>query len=281
VIRIAAVVLMGGLLGATLVRIAPGFGVDQQELDTRLNRQSIDALRQSHAVNQNIGAFYLGYFSHILRGDLGFSESLQKPVAELLRERFPETLKAVGLGVLFGWTLGFSLALSVVLSRTWYLDLLAGVLAGTVLCLPVAFVALLFVVFQAPARLLLGLVIFPKVYRYCRNLLARSAAAPHIITAKAKGAGTFRLLAWHILPTVASQLFALAAVCVSVAFTAAIPVEALCDIPGIGQLAWKAALGRDFALLINLTMIVTLITVTTNAVSDLIGQRLGGSATCA
>ncbi len=76
----------------------------------------------------------------------------------------------------------------------------------------------------------------------------------------------------HILPVAGPQLLALAGVSVSLAFAAAIPVEALCDLPGIGQLAWKAALGRDVELLVNLTMIVTLVTLLANSASDLAGQ---------
>ena len=49
-------------------------------------------------------------------------------------------------------------------------------------------------------------------------------------------------------------------VSLSMAFTAAIPVEAVCDSPGIGQLAWQAALARDLPLLTNLTLIVTAVT---------------------
>jgi peptide/nickel transport system permease protein len=184
----------------------------------------------------------------------------------------PETLKSVGLGLALGWTLGLSLAIAVVMSRAWYLDLFASLVAGILLCLPAAVLALLFVLAQAPARLLLGLIVFPKIFRYSRNLLARSSALPHVLTARAKGLGNTRVLLWHILPTATPQLLALAGVSVSIAFTAAIPVEALCDLPGIGQLAWKAALGRDVALLVNLTMIVTLVTLLANSVSDLAGQ---------
>ena len=46
-LRLLLTVLLGGLLGATLVRYAPGFGVDERELNTRLNNDSIQALRQS------------------------------------------------------------------------------------------------------------------------------------------------------------------------------------------------------------------------------------------
>jgi peptide/nickel transport system permease protein len=171
-----------------------------------------------------------------------------------------------------GWTAGFFLAVAVVMSRAWYLDLLGSLLVGVLLCLPAAVLALLFVLAQAPTRLLLGLIIFPKMFRYSRNLLGRSSALPHVLTARAKGLGNMRVLVWHILPTATPQLLALLGVTVSFAFTAAIPMEALCDMPGIGQLAWKAALGRDVALLVNLTMIVTLVTLMANSASEMMGK---------
>jgi peptide/nickel transport system permease protein len=98
-----------------------------------------------------------------------------------------------------------------------------------------------------------------------------------VLTARAKGLGSFRVLLWHILPVTAPQLLALAGVSVSLAFAAAIPVEVLCDLPGIGQLAWKAALGRDLELLVNLTMIVTMVTLLANSAADLIGHPLHAS----
>ena len=58
------------------------------------------------------------------------------------------------------------------------------------------------------------------------------------------------------------------------ALGAAIPVEALCSIPGIGQLAWQAAMGRDLSLLVTVTLLVTAITLMANTTSDLLGQAL-------
>lgn len=270
-VRILVTVLLGGFLGATLVRLAPGSGVDEEELDTRLNAESRHALREARAGDGNLFLFYFHYLNRMLHGDLGISRTLQRPVSQLVAERLPETLKSVALGLAVGWSAGFLLAVAIVMSRAWYLDLLGSLLVGALLCLPAAVLALLFVLAQAPARLLLGLIVFPKIFRYSRNLLARSSALPHVLTARAKGLGNQRLLVWHILPTAAPQLLALLGVTVSVAFTAAIPMEALCDIPGIGQLAWKAALGRDVALLVNLTMIVTLVTLVANSASDMVG----------
>ncbi len=253
---------------------APWLNVDEVELDSRLSSQSIAALRNARAQDQNLFGFYFHYLGRLGQGDLGVSRTLQQPVSRLIGDRLPETLKSVGAGLALGWGLGLLTAIAVVMSRAWYLDLLGSLLVGVLLCLPAAVLALLFVVAQAPVRLLLGLVVFPKVFRYSRNLLARSSALPHVLMARAKGLGELRILLWHILPTSFAQLVALAGVSVSLAFTAAIPMEALCDIPGIGQLAWKAALGRDLWLLVNLTMIVTLVTLVANSLPDFFGKRL-------
>jgi peptide/nickel transport system permease protein len=268
-VRILLVLALGGFLGATLARMAPGYGVDEEELDSRLSEESIQALRQSHAAEESLPAFYAHYLGRAFHGDLGVSQTLHQPVRQLLAERFPETLKSVALGLALGWTSGLALATVAAMARGWFFNLAAGLLASVLLCIPAAVLALLFVIAQMPGRLVLGMIVFPKIFFYARNLLAESASLPHVLTARAKGLGSFRVLAWHILPVAAPQLLALAGVSVSLAFAAAIPVEALCDMPGIGQLAWKAAMGRDLALLVNLTVIVTAITLFANSAADL------------
>ena len=145
-------------------------------------------------------------------------------------------------------------------------------LSGIFLCLPTAALAILFLLIRAPGRLAIALVIFPNVFRYVRNLLATSGELPHIITARAKGVGPARVLLWHVLPPAAPQLFALMGVSVSIALGAAIPIEAIAGIPGVGQLAWQAALGRDLPLLVNLTLIVTAVTLLANWAGELLAQ---------
>ncbi len=279
VARILVVLLVGGFLGATLVRLAPGYGTDQEELDSRLSAASIQALRQARGADEGLASFYAHTLERLMRGDLGESETLGEPVRQLLAERSPETLESVGLGLAVGWIAGVALAMAVVMSRRGIADVAAGLLASILLCVPAAVLALLFVIVQAPGRLVIGLIVFPNIYHYARNLLARAAALPHVLTARAKGVGSARVLLRHILPVAAPQLLALGGVSVSMAFAAAIPVEVLCDLPGIGQLAWKAAMGRDLALLVDLTMIVTLITLVANTAADLMAQpRPAGEA---
>jgi peptide/nickel transport system permease protein len=271
--RIVVTVLLGGFLGATLVRFAPGFGVDEAELDARRSAASVNAIRLANAEGQNILRFYLCYLNRIAHGDLGTSRTLDRPIAQLIAERIPETMASVGVGVLLAWTLGLGIALYLTMVRSTVLNTATSIIAGALLCLPAAVLALLFVLARAPARLAVGVIILPKVFRYARNLLARCASLPHVLTARAKGLGNARILCWHVLPNTAPQLLALAGVSVTMAFAACIPLEVICDMPGIGQLAWKAALGRDLYLLVNLTMIVTLITLVVNAAADLAAPR--------
>jgi ABC-type dipeptide/oligopeptide/nickel transport system permease component len=57
-------------------------------------------------------------------------------------------------------------------------------------------------------------------------------------------------------------------VSVSLAFGALIPIEVVCGSPGFGLLAWQAAQGRDLQLLINMTVVVTVVTIAANSFSD-------------
>ncbi len=268
-VRLMTTLLLGGFLSATLVRLAPGYGADEEDLDSRLSEASRAALRQSRVDQESLPRYYLHYLDRMLHGDLGTSVGLHEPVGRLLAERFPETLFSVALGLGLAWTAGLGLALAGVLVRFTAMDVAANLVAAIVICIPAAVLALLFVMARAPARLAIGLIVFPKVYQYARNLLRRSASLPHVLTARAKGLGPVRILLWHIVPTAARPLLALAGITVCLAFAAAIPVEVVCDLPGIGQLAWKAALSRDLGLLVNLTMVVTVITLAANSAAEL------------
>jgi peptide/nickel transport system permease protein len=275
-LTVIATVLLGGLLSAMLVRLAPGFDADEQQLDPHLNSESIRAIRESRLEQHNIFRFYLHSLHRAAHGDLGTSLSLGQPVSTLLRERAPLTVRLVGIGLLLSWAAAMALALSAAWLRISAYDALTTIISGTFLCIPAAVLALLSVLWNVPGALAIGLIVFPRVYRYARNLLAKAYALPHIITARAKGLSELRILFWHVVPVAGPQLLAVAGVSVSIAVGAAIPVEALCGLAGVGQLAWQAALGRDLPLLMNLTILVTLVTLLANSGADVIRHMLRG-----
>ena len=66
-----AVLVICGLLAATLVRVAPGFGMDERMLDTRLTSGSLQAMERKGAEHRNILHYYWNYLRQLSRGDLG------------------------------------------------------------------------------------------------------------------------------------------------------------------------------------------------------------------
>jgi peptide/nickel transport system permease protein len=255
-----------------MVRLAPGFDSDTQQLDPRLSHESVEALRAQRAANSNIVTFCIHYLAASSRGEFGKSLTFNRSVKELIAERLPVTLRMVASGLAIGWMLTIFVALSAAALRFGSYDAIAGTVAGALLCIPAAALGLFFAVWRTPASLAIALVVFPHAFRYARDLVVSKYEAPHVVTARAKGLGPLRVLFFHVLPVCAAPLLALAGVSVTIALGAAVPVEVLCGIPGIGQLAWQAALGRDLSLLVTLTMLVTMLAVSANSAADLLNS---------
>src|SRR5208283_138936 len=265
-------VVAGGLISATLARYAPGFGTDERQLDARLSGDSIAAIRRLNSEERSVFTYYANSLWRAMHGDLGTSRSLNRPVRQLLAERSTVTLRIAGEGLAVAW-----IAASLAVLATWIFraPALAGSITlfeGTLLCLPAAVMAFLAILLNAPAYLALALIVFPKVHRYLGDLVSEARQMPHIITAQAKGISELRVLFWHVIPVLKRETLALAGVSVGLAISAAIPVEALCGIPGIGQLAWQSALARDLPLLINLSMLVIACVTLANSGADLLAD---------
>jgi peptide/nickel transport system permease protein len=267
-LALALLTLAGGFLAATLVRYSPGYGTDERQLDTRLSQTSIDWIRSQHQQNSNVIHYYAGYLHAAVHGDFGTSESLHRPISELLSERFQVTLRSVSLGVLSAWLAAFALATLSWLFGEWLFDLSCTLVSGFLLSLPATIIALLFVYLRAPVFLAIAVVLFPKLFQFIHNLLAHASGQPHVLAARARGIATSRIFLRHMLAPSVATLVALLGTSTSMGFGTAVPIEALCDSAGIGQLAWYAAINRDLPLIMNLTLVVTLITVACNSLAD-------------
>src|SRR5258708_4438608 len=94
-LAIVATVLLGGFLSTALVRLAPGFDVDEAQLDPHLNSESIQALRQARLDQHNIFPFYFRSLQRAAHGDLGTSLSPRQTLSALLRDRTALTRRLV------------------------------------------------------------------------------------------------------------------------------------------------------------------------------------------
>jgi peptide/nickel transport system permease protein len=261
--------IIGGFIGCLLLRYAPGYDSDERDLDYRYTSKTRDALRRARAGEQNIFQFYGHYLEGAVHGDFGVSRAFERPVGELIASRAPITLRLVGLGLLLGWVAGLTMAIATSLRPRGPVLLASELLAGFFLCFPAAILALFVFLAKGPVALVIGGAIFPRVYRCARALLSDAMDLPCVLAAATRGIPRSRIFFRYAVPPTLAPLIAYFGVCVTLAFGAALPVEAICDIPGIGHLAWKAATGRDLPLLTALTLLITAITLVANSGADI------------
>jgi peptide/nickel transport system permease protein len=271
-LTIAGFVFLSGVLCATLVRFAPGFSVDERELDARLSSDSLRVLRSQHDDERNVAVFYGKYMAGLLHADLGWSRLFSQPISKLIKDRAPTSAQNIVYGLVMGWSFAFVFAWAAVLVQKPETDFLLSTCAGALISLPTAVVALFVMILRKPASVAVAAALVPVLYRYCRNILQQTWVAPWITAARAKGLGSAQILFRHALPVAAPQLITLGAVSLNMAFSAALPVEVVADSPGVGQLVWQAALGRDLPLLVTVTGLLATITLLANAGATLVNE---------
>lgn len=267
-VSLGAVFLLGGLLGAVLVRYAPGFESDERLLAPELGESARQAILAERAEGRDIGTFYLSHLRRMASGDLGQSQTLQVPVTDLLAARLPVTAHLAGFGLLAGWVVGLAAAAVGGLLRLRVPAAIASAAAALSTSIPVALTAFAVLYWNLPVWLCVAGAIFPRVYRYTGNAIEEQWSGMAVMAAIARGVPRMRAAAWHVVVPVIPRTLALAGVTVSGAIGASIPVEVLADVPGLGQLVWKAASGRDLPVLVSLTMLVTAVTLAANAIAD-------------
>jgi len=223
---------------------------------------SLRRLEQQRRHERDVAAFYCRFLVRYVQGDLGYSHLLQRPVASLFAERLPVSGQAAAAGLTAAWVLSLVTAWPIARSRGRLLEA-AGRAGATVLqCMPAGVLGLLVLGLGGRGATACGaaiaIVLFPRLLHYVLNLLEEGYGMAHVVTARAKGAGEGRILLRHVLPSCLPQLVSLFGASVSMALSAAIPLEVILDVPGAGQLAWQAALGRDLTLLVNVTVLMSL-----------------------
>jgi peptide/nickel transport system permease protein len=218
--------------------------------------------------------FYVHFLGGLLRGETGRSVVFAQPVSTLIRERAPRTFDTVMAGLGYGWGAAILLAVVATFSRRAVTLLGTMTISGMLLSVPSAVLATICLLGGLSPAVAIAAVVFPRIFPNAYEQLRAGLAAPHVLTARARGLSATRIFLFHIVPSALMPLIALGGVSVTLAFGASIPVESLADSPGLGQLAWQAALGRDLAVLVTITLLLTAITVAANTFADLVLVRL-------
>jgi peptide/nickel transport system permease protein len=262
--------MIAAFLGALLVWLAPGLRVDEQDLNAHLSAETAAAIRHFPANDASLPIFYFKFLRGLLHGDLGVSRTFRRPVAELVRGRWPVTVRSVCLGLALGWTSSLLLAVFAVQGHRPPVKWILIGSSTLFLSLPSALLALGCLLSGLPTGWAIALVIFPRIVPYAYNQLESALRSDHALAAHARGLSTARVFLLHVALPVAAPLLALAAVSVPLAFGAALPIEVVSDSPGLGQLAWKAAQGRDLTVLVSLTILLSAVTLVADFLSSLV-----------
>ncbi len=106
--------------------------------------------------------------------------------------------------------------------------------------------------------LVMALLLAARDFKFLHSALRKVWLDPHQLQARAQGIRMWRLLVAHIVPAAAPQLAALASLSIVTALSALVPVEVIFNVPGLGQLAWNAAMNRDLPVLLAITMMMSL-----------------------
>lgn len=271
---VVASILASALVCATLVLSAPGSSVDERELDARLSSSSIRAIRDQHR-KSDVLHFYANYLTGALRGDFGNSDLLQQPISKLVQDRWCTTAKSIGFGLAIAWPLVLAIGVLNVALQRKVVDGTLLVFCGIILSVPAAVVGLLVAIFHKPPSFAIAMVLGPVLYRYTRNILINSWNRPWVVAAFSRGVRGPRILLFHVIAVAAPQLIAVVGISLTLAFSAAVPIEVLSDSAGLGQLAWKAAVGRDLPLIVTITTLIATATLSANAVATLMSEMLG------
>ena len=163
-LRSVLVLVLAGLLGAALVRLAPGSDVDEAQLDFRLSRRSVELIASERARHRDPVSFYVDYLVGLGRGEAGRSELYGQAVAQLIRERFGATARMVVQGLIAAWCAALVSGTAVALNNRAVTLMGATVLTAGALSIPSAVLAVFCLVARFPPWTAVAAIVFPRVF---------------------------------------------------------------------------------------------------------------------
>jgi peptide/nickel transport system permease protein len=252
-----AIVLLVIVGSTVLVRVAPGYLSDAREMDSRYAGQARSQLSAEAARSRSIPHMVLAEIASSLRGDFGLSRQFGVPVSELIRPRLSVSAALLLRGIALAWMAALWAALLSSAGRNP--SVLRQAPATILLAIPTAALATFCLLADSGGPVLvMALLLAARDFKFLDHALRKAWLEPHVLHARAQGIGTRRLVLAHIAPALAPQLGALASLSIVTALSALVPVEVIFNVPGLGQLAWDAALNRDLPVLLAVMMLMAL-----------------------
>jgi peptide/nickel transport system permease protein len=254
-----------------LMRWSPGYFADAREMDSRYAGDARAELQAEQAQEGSWRVLAVNTVNGWRHGDFGMSREYEVPVRDLVVPRLAVTASLLARGVGCGWMLAFCAALPLSTARGW--AALLGAPLTLLLAVPTGVMATLCLLWNhgGPA-VVLTLLLASRDFKFLLRVLREAWNAPHLIAARGQGLRVHQLGRVHVLRNVLPRMAALATMSLVTALSAIVPIEVIFDVPGVGQLAWTAAMNRDLPVLLAVTLLLAV----TMALAGMLTQGVRG-----
>ncbi len=290
------------LLTFAIVEIAPGDAA-QMYIDPNKGTDPayIERVRQNLGLEQPVYVRYADWLARTLSGDLGYSFRTRRPVTLEVGDRLPNTLLLGGLSLALSFVIAIPIGVISALKRYTWIDYVVSTLALAGISIPIFWIALLLIQVFAiqlgwlPASgmrsvretytgwrstvdviehlilpmITLSLAQIASWSRYQRSALLEVLGQDYIRTARGKGLTQRRVLTVHALRNSLIPMVTLIGISVPTIVTGAFITETIFSWPGIGRLGVDAVTGRDYPVIMAVTMLSALLIVVGNLLADI------------
>lgn len=292
-----------------LVRLAPGDPA-QLLIPPTASRADAARLRTELGLDRSMVVQYAQWLGGVLRGNLGESFALHRPVGEVVTEAMPVSLSLGGTALLITFLIGVPLGILQAVYRGRALDRALTVTTTTVYAAPSFWLALALVAvftygaamwglppalrlpafgMQSPGSELHG---WPRlldvlrhamlpvtilaaigaagVARYARTSVADVLRSDWVRTARAKGVGARGVYLHHVLANILPAMVVLFALSLPGVVAGSIFVESVFAWPGMGRLMVNAISARDYPVVLGATLWYAALVIAANLAADVV-----------
>jgi peptide/nickel transport system permease protein len=296
------------LLGITmltfgLANLVPGSPLSGLEFNPRTRPEDIARIRANLGLDEPLYRRYIVWVSNVARGDLGLSLQHFRPVRDTIVARLPNTLLLTGTALLLALLIAIPVGVYSAVRRNSLFDNAATATAVAGFSIPTFWLGLMLILVFAvkfrdwglpslPAggaydlRGDRGLVdraqhlILPAFAlafvqtaawtRYIRSQMLEVLSQDYMRTATAKGLRERIVIFRHGLRNAILPLVTLLGIAIPDLFTGAIVIETIFSYPGIGQLAFNAALNKDYPMIMGIVLMAGFLVIMGNLIADIV-----------
>jgi len=284
-----------------IFRIMPGDPAKLLLNDPRLKKENIELVKKQLGLDKPLWQQYLIYLKESFKGNFGISFVHNIPVSQIIAQRLPQTLLllsvaiaistvvGIAVGAICGWKRGSKLdatlltasLISYMVPTFWIGMVLLMVFSLWLGWFPVGGITTIGGGAGIPKWLdILRHMFLPTValvlwYAGEYVILMRGSMLDvmkedYILTAKAKGLRSLRILKDHAVRNALLPVVTLIALNIGWMVGGAIEVEVVFSWPGMGKLIYDAVLKRDYPVLQGCFVIITITVILANLIADLI-----------